>query len=236
MLRQFQGGWGQKDGPTQNVDTAWQLAAFDIIKFKDGKIDKRCTDSFSPVAQQVTDTDPVNFIVVVPANPAIDIEKYVNGDDADNPPGPTVNVGDTVTFTYVVTNTGNTTLNNIAVIDSTLGPVICPLATLQPGETMNCGPETEVVVTPGPMFMQATVTGTSPSGTPATDTDPVNFIVVAPANPAIDIEKYVNGYDADNPPGPTVNVGDTLHLHLRRHQHRQHHTQQHPVIDSTLGP
>jgi len=40
-------------------------------------------------------------------NPSIDIEKATNGEDADNPTGPLIPVGDTVTWTYVVTNTGN---------------------------------------------------------------------------------------------------------------------------------
>ena len=36
--------------------------------------------------------------------------KLANGPDTDTPPGPHVPVGSTVTFTYVVTNTGNVPL------------------------------------------------------------------------------------------------------------------------------
>jgi hypothetical protein len=43
-----------------------------------------------------------------PLNPGIDIEKLVNGVDADNPEeGPEINPGETVTFQYQVTNTGD---------------------------------------------------------------------------------------------------------------------------------
>ena len=45
--------------------------------------------------------------------PEIDIEKYVNGFEADLPVAVTVWVGDSVTFDYKVTNTGNTPLTNI---------------------------------------------------------------------------------------------------------------------------
>jgi large repetitive protein len=41
---------------------------------------------------------------------SINVVKFVNGQDADSPTGPHVPVGSTVTFTYVVTNTGDVTL------------------------------------------------------------------------------------------------------------------------------
>ena len=50
--------------------------------------------------------------------PAIDIEKSTNGVDADTAPGPLVPVGNTVTWTYLVTNTGNDTLSGVAVTDN----------------------------------------------------------------------------------------------------------------------
>ena len=205
----FEGGWGQKDGPEIGVDTAWQLAAFEIIKFKDGKEDKRCGDSLFPVTQEVSDSDPVYFLAEEPANPSIDIEKSVNGEDADVPPGPTVQLGSTVTFGYVVTNTGDVPLTDVSVVDSTLGPVTCPQTTLEVGETIECGPNTEVAAEIGPMSMKATVTGIG-VGIPVMDMDPVNFVVVPVPVPSIDIEKYVNGYDADDEPGPQFWVGDHL--------------------------
>ncbi len=49
--------------------------------------------------------------------PGIDIEKATNGDDADTETGPSITVDDTVTWTYVVTNTGDFPLSNIVVTD-----------------------------------------------------------------------------------------------------------------------
>ena len=69
-------------------------------------------------ARTVTDADPSHYFGVAPG---IDIEKATNGEDADAPPGPFISVGGTVTWTYVVTNTGNEALNGITVTDNQIG-------------------------------------------------------------------------------------------------------------------
>ena len=59
------------------------------------------------VAGDVTDADHSHYINLAP-DPSIDIEKSTNGFDADTPDAAVViAVGDTVTWTYEVTNTGN---------------------------------------------------------------------------------------------------------------------------------
>ena len=63
-------------------------------------------------------TNPANYFGDAPA---INIVKFANGQDADTPTGPHVAVGSTVTFTYVVTNTGNVPLANVVVSDDKLG-------------------------------------------------------------------------------------------------------------------
>ena len=47
----------------------------------------------------------------------------MNGQDADAAPGPNLLVGSAVTWTYVVTNTGDVALANIAVTDDRLGTI-----------------------------------------------------------------------------------------------------------------
>jgi len=74
-----------------------------------------------------------------PAGPGIDIEKFTNGEDADNAPGPSIQVGQTVTFTYRVTNTGTINLNGIAVTDDRGVAVSCGgQTTLAPDASMTC--------------------------------------------------------------------------------------------------
>lgn len=71
-------------------------------------------------------------------SPEIDIEKYTNGHDADNPSGPTIQIGTQVTWTYNVTNTGNVNLTNVNVTDSKGLVVDCPKTTLNVSESITC--------------------------------------------------------------------------------------------------
>ena len=152
-----------------------------------------------------------------PKTPAIDIEKSTNGEDADEPIGPTVLAGDPVTWEYMVTNTGNVVLNQIQVTDDQEGPVDCPKSTLQPDESMTCTKSgaAPVDVPAAGFFYEnlAEVTGTPPSGPAVHDSDPSHYFTPGqPDKPIfIDIEKATNGVDADTEAeGPTVEVDSTV--------------------------
>ncbi|MFI9787031.1 hypothetical protein ACIHEI_26520 [Kitasatospora sp. NPDC051984] len=47
-------------------------------------------------------------------------------------------VGDTITYTYTVTNTGSTVLTDVAVSDDRVSPVVCESTTLEPGASTTC--------------------------------------------------------------------------------------------------
>jgi hypothetical protein len=122
----------------------------------------------------------------VPENPAIDIEKATNGEDADNPTGPVIEVGGTATFTYVVTNTGDVPLANVVVVDDNGTPGdtsddFSPAFT--GGDTNNDGLldltetwtyEASRVVTAGQYTNVSEVCGDSPEGQEVCDEDPSN--------------------------------------------------------------
>ncbi|MCI0796814.1 MAG: hypothetical protein J4N99_08345, partial [Chloroflexi bacterium] len=58
--------------------------------------------------------------------------------DADSAPGPQANVGDTILWSYVVTNTGHVDLTGVTVTDDQGVAVTCPLTALAVGESMTC--------------------------------------------------------------------------------------------------
>ncbi len=155
-----------------------------------------------PVGAAVTDSDPSHYYGLAAG---IDIEKATNGEDADTAPGPYIPVGDAVTWTYVVTNTGNVTLTDVAVSDDQLGAVSCPKTTLAASESMTCTASGTAVA--GQYANIGTATGTTPAQTTVTDSDPSHYFGSAPA---IEIEKATNGEDADAAPGPYIPEGDPV--------------------------
>jgi hypothetical protein len=198
--------------------------------------DRRLVGADEPTDEDVAHLAPprvaaefTNFtidLVVVPA-PRVDIEKHTNTVDADEPTGPYVPVGGAVEWTYIVTNTGSTELFDLEVTDDVIGP-----------EQIDCGGGSNVI--PGPLAIGGSVTcvasgvatvgqyanlgsvvGHGPLAVdgngdplppeqqdpPVTDEDWSHYFG---AEPAVHIEKYTNGEDADEPTGPEVLVGSTV--------------------------
>ena len=139
--------------------------------------------------------------------PGINIEKSTNGQDADDAPGVSVGVGDAITWTYLVKNTGNVALTGISVTDDKLGAVSCPATTLAAGATMTC--TANGTAEAGQYTNTGSVVATPPTGEAVVDTDMSHYIAISP-EPAIDIEKFTNGEDADTGSGPIVAVGDPV--------------------------
>jgi len=143
----------------------------------------------------VTDTDPANYLGVAAT---VNVVKSVNGQDANTTTGPTLIVGSTATFTYVVTNTGGTALATLVVRDDNGSPGNTAddfNATLQSGDTNNNG------------RMETTETWTyNATRTVVTDTDPANYFGVTAG---INVVKSTNGEDANTATGPLLAVGAT---------------------------
>lgn len=151
--------------------------------------------------ETVTDVDETYYFG---ASPAVDVEKYVSVDgggtyvDADVAPGPVVDTGDDVYFKFVVTNEGNVELSEVSLEDSEFDVDNCTIPdTIAPEESFDCviGPKS---AGPESHTDAATVNGEY-AGRTVEDSDEANYKV---ANPSIDIEKYTNGVDADEAPGP----------------------------------
>ncbi len=165
----------------------------------------------APTGSPVTATDVANYFGVL-NTPAISVVKDVNGEHEPNPPGLYIADGQPITFTFTVTNTGDATLDSLAVVDSVLGPVTCPQASLAPGDTETCtapgGKETA-----GQHQDTATATGQgvsnlgTPIGPPVSATDTADDFG---ANTGITLTKDVNGQHEPSAPGLSVPVGSTI--------------------------
>lgn len=184
------------------------------------------------------DVDEVTSLVVTfPGSGAITELKFTKPNemveclDADTGDGPSFNLGDDVTFNYVVTNTGDVDLENVIVVDDNAGGI--PFS-----PTYVSGDDGDGILQVDEVWLYtATITASMAGqftniadvvGTPVvpnlddvTDEDPANYFVIG--TPDIDIEKLTNGVQADTPgeaveiaPGDTVtwtyivtNTGDT---------------------------
>lgn len=122
----------------------------------------------------ISDFDPAAYCNPFVQAPSITIIKYTNGDDANEPTGPEIQVGNPVAWTYLVTNNGNVALSEVAVTDNRGVTVTCPKSTLAIGEQMTC--TANGVATEGQYANVGTVTGRSPSGQQVTDNDPSHYI------------------------------------------------------------
>lgn len=153
----------------------------------------------------VTDTDPSHYFGNGPA--AIDIEKATNGEDADLPTGPRIELNGQVIWTYVVRNIGEFALANVRVTDNIPGVVPTHVSgdtnndqVLQVSEVWTY--EATGVATLGQYANIGSTRGdpVNEDGTPAVDldgsplpspqdSDPSHYVGIAEA--AIDLQKTV---------------------------------------------
>jgi hypothetical protein len=153
-----------------------------------------------PCGPRLTAQDPSHYFGN--GNGSMEIVKFTNGQDANEPPGPTIAVGQTVTWTYRVTNTGTAALSGVGVTDSRGVAVLCPRTTLQPGEIMTCiGTGTAQACQYDNLGI---ATGRTVDGQQISAVDPSYYF--GASQTAVAIEARVNGQEAGSPPGPTLAV------------------------------
>ncbi|MFC4224493.1 DUF11 domain-containing protein [Lysinibacter cavernae] len=123
------------------------------------------------------------------AESEISLSKFTQEQAVSDPTssGPFVENGVDVTWTYVVTNSGNTTLQNIAVSDDMEGAIVCPNTELAPLASMTC--ELTGTALPGQYRNTGSVSADGPEKS-VSDDDPSAYFGSVPA---IDLVKKVNG-------------------------------------------
>lgn len=148
---------------------------------KAGHVDNTVTATGTPPdGPNVTATDTATqpTLAATPGLTLVKSAKITKDADADALAG----VGDEVTFSFTIKNTGNVTMDTVAVKDQLVAPagpevaVICPSGPLAPGATMVCTSSaylvTQADVDKGSVANSATASGTPHGGTTAVVTDP----------------------------------------------------------------
>ncbi|GAB3312298.1 hypothetical protein GCM10027298_37400 [Epidermidibacterium keratini] len=130
--------------------------------------------------------------------------------DADNSGGPSA--GDTIDYTMVLTNTGNTTISNVVVTDEMLGGALtCTATTVLPGDDITCGPLTYTLtqddVNAGGVSNTATATGQTPDGVGIDESSTVD--VAVPRDPSLTLDKQASAAADTNGDG-RVSAGDQI--------------------------
>ena len=141
-----------------------------------GDVDTGCTPNCG-----ATNTDPP-----ITPQPAMSVVKHAGTPVDANHDGVIGDAGDTIAYTFTVTDTGNVPMMKVAVNDSKVGAVSCPQASLLPAGTETCATTspytiTAADVTAGSVANTATATGTDPQGTVVTS---AASTVTTPTKPA----------------------------------------------------
>nr|WP_277628521.1 hypothetical protein [Arsenicicoccus dermatophilus] len=175
-----------------------------------GRVDNTATVAgLDPKKTTVTgqDTDQV----LLTQTPTLALDKQSSA-VADNGDGVTPNAGDTITYTFLVTNTGNVTLNLLNLTDAKLGLTgrVCDQPILDPGRTTTCYVAnyvlTQADMNAGTVHNEASVQGTPPVGAPVTAKD-VNDVSLAPKVNYVFDKTASSVVDKD---GNGVDVGDEV--------------------------
>ncbi|MEO1407068.1 MAG: hypothetical protein AAFV54_11335, partial [Pseudomonadota bacterium] len=109
--------------------------------------------------------------------------------------------GQVVSYSFLVDNTGNTTIDNLSVTDDLIATVTCPVTSLSSGANTTCTASytiTSADISSGSVTNNASATGTPSGGTlsPATDTETITF---TGGTPTLTADKTVSVFD----PGAT---------------------------------
>lgn len=162
-------------------------------------------DNISAIGLDYPDPSTVTF-----GDPSLELVKTA-GEPVDVNENGITDTGDTIAYTFEVTNTGDVAIDDLAIDDPKVGAITCEATSVEPGGTVTCTTDEPYVVTDedveaGSVDNSATATGTPPGtdtpiGSPPSET---TTPTEAP-DPAIEVVKSAT------PSGPeTFTVGQEI--------------------------
>ncbi len=137
----------------------------------DGLVDANVSDN---QADEIALSSPLPL-------PSIDVVKLTNGIDVFPAPAVAVTAGADVTWTYLVSNTGNRPLTDIVLTDDQEGAITCPQTTLAVDEHMVCTATGTAALGTYVNIASVTAAGPGPSGpTTIGDQDASSYVATSP--------------------------------------------------------
>jgi uncharacterized repeat protein (TIGR01451 family)/LPXTG-motif cell wall-anchored protein len=190
------------------ADEPYAVTEADLL---DGDVDNTASGTGTPPSGPSIESPPDTVTVpTVDIAPALTIEKSA---DTEGP----VDFGDEIVYSFVVTNTGNVTVSDVAVDDDRLAAagiaVTCEAATLAPEASTTCVADepyavTEADVLAGAVDNTATGTGTDPNEGPVESTPDTATVPTAEVAPSIVIDKSAEHDDANG--NGAIDVGEEI--------------------------
>jgi uncharacterized repeat protein (TIGR01451 family) len=159
-----------------------------------GEISNTATVTGTPAGGDPITSTPSEVTVPTPAEPGISVVKTAA-------PGVITEAGQAVTYSFLVTNTGNVTLSGVAVDDvdfsgtGELSAIDCPTTTLVAGQFATCTATytvTQADVDAGTLTNTATAGGTPPGEDEPITSTPSSSTVSITQSPALTVTKTAN--------------------------------------------
>jgi uncharacterized repeat protein (TIGR01451 family) len=144
------------------------------------------------------------------------VRVVANGETAGRAPGPSIDTGATVTWSYRVTNSGSSGLWALYMWHDGIGAAQCPNRFLAPGETVRCSGSS--TASPGGHALAVTAWAWDDAGAEAVARAVAHYVGTGSGpvgTPALDLEAFVAGQDADTPPGVVAPPGTPLSYRYR---------------------
>jgi uncharacterized repeat protein (TIGR01451 family)/fimbrial isopeptide formation D2 family protein len=162
-----------------------------------GTVTNTATAEGTPPGSARVSSSPDSAVVTLAPQPVLVLDKTAGAPTVAGGALPTVtDAGDTISYSFVITNAGNVTLDNLTVADPLPGmPAIsCPPGQLAPGASRTCSTVvytlTQGNLDAGSVTNTATGQGTPPSGPNATGDDSTTTPLTA--GPALTLAKTAN--------------------------------------------
>ncbi|MBE7162873.1 MAG: hypothetical protein INR72_16660, partial [Williamsia herbipolensis] len=183
-------------GATVQCTATYRVTQADIDA---GGIDNTATATAVPPSGVAAPVSPASsFRVAATRTPALTVAKSVD-------PTTATDAGEVVTYSYIVTNTGNVTLSDPSITETSFSgtgtppAASCPTGPIAPGAFVTCTADYELTqadVDAGTVDNTATATAVPPAGTTAPVSGPSSASVTIDPDPSVTVVKSAAPSDA----------------------------------------